>query len=353
MPVPSKTGTEPLRILITGANGFVGRHLIAHLLDAHSDETDEKAARPLRILAAVRPNRTGQIVEEPQATRAMSGWDGNLCGGTIELTDLDMCDEAAIESLIAHYHPHEIYHLAARASGADVDRATILAVNVQGTRYLLEAASRLSPFPRVLIISTGYVYGDTNPARPASENDPIGPLWRYGPYTDSKIEMENVAKAYRGFAIVLRPFAHTGPGQLPTFAIPAFASQLARIERGLEAPILRVGNLDAYRDILDARDIVRAYHLLMRHGIPGETYNLATGQAVQMRAVLNRLRELCTVPTEITFDPSRMRPADIAYSTGDPLRTWLTVGWKPRLALEETLRDTLNYWRIRIRELEA
>src|SRR5207302_276379 len=126
--------------------------------------------------------------------------------------------------------PTQIVNLAGRASGADSDRESLRAVNVAGVRNLLEAASTLSPFPRVLLVSTGYVYGNTDSERPAREEDPIGPLWRYGPYTDSKIEMESVARSYCGFMLTARAFAHTGPGQAPNFAIPSFARQLAKIE---------------------------------------------------------------------------------------------------------------------------
>ncbi len=147
-------------------------------------------------------------------------------------------------------------------------------------RALLEAASLLKPFPRVLLASTGYVYGNTERERPAQETDPIGPLWKYGAYADSKMEMENVAKAYRGLAVTARAFAHTGPGQTAAFAVPAFARQIARMERGLEPPELRVGNLDALRDLMDVRDVVRAYALLMNSDTPsGAAFNVSTGQA--------------------------------------------------------------------------
>jgi GDP-4-dehydro-6-deoxy-D-mannose reductase len=306
MPDTPSTSSEPTRVLITGAGGFVGRHLIQHL--------QETAETPLEITAAT-------------------------------LSELDICDAAATARIMEEVRPHHIYHLAARASGADADRETVFAVNVEGTRNVLEAAANLSPFPRVLVVSTGYVYGETDPERPARETDPIGPLWRYGPYTDSKIEMESVARNYRGFAIIVRPFMHIGPGQEPRFSIASFAQQLAQIERGLEPPILKVGNLDARRDLLDVRDVVRAYRLLMLHAPPGETFNVALGRPVVLRGAVEQLRALCTVPTQVMLDPTRQRPADIACSTGDAFPLRALTGWQPRFSLDTTLRDTLDTWR--------
>jgi GDP-4-dehydro-6-deoxy-D-mannose reductase len=324
-----------LRILITGAYGFAGRHLIANLLAASDRDTVE-------IVAAVHSEPSSA---ESAAAAALAGWDGRPIADRVVVTPLDVRDEKAVTDLIVRVRPHQIYHLAGRSSGADTDREAVFAINVTGTRNLLEAASLLSPFPRVLIVSTVYVYGNTNPERPAREEDPIGPLWRFGPYTDSKIEMENVAKAYRGLVLVARSGAHAGPGQMPAFAIPAFARQLARIERGMEPPQLHVGNLEAQRDLLDVRDVVRAYRLLMAQGVCGQTYNVTTGQPVTIRAALDGLRALCTVPTEIALDPARLRPADIACATGDPSRLRSATGWRPQYTLEETLRATLDYWR--------
>lgn len=332
--------TEPQRILVTGANGFVGRHLIAHLL-----ATADEDRLTVRIYAAVPPDHVAETAQPSLAFPETIGWRGGTEDGRVEVVGMEICDAQSVAAMVAHTRPLQIYHLAARASGADADRDAVFAVNAGGTRHLLEAASTLSPFPRVLLVSTGYVYGNTDPTRPAREEDPIGPLWHYGPYTDSKIEMETVAKGYRAFTLTARAFAHTGPGQRENFAIPGFAQQLARIELGFNSPELRVGNLSVERDLLDVRDVVRAYRLLMHHGHPGETYNVATGRPLSLQTVLDRLRALCAVPTGVVVDPSRLRAADILCSTGDPACLKATTGWEPRLSLETTLRDTLDYWR--------
>ena len=226
------------RVLITGANGFVGRHLIAHLL-----RLQDVNLPPVRIIAAVHVDDVERMRQEPESSFDSAGWIGGSVAGRVEIVGMELSDVGSLEALIAEHQPQQVYHLAARSSGADGDRDAIFAANVQGTRVLLEAASQLKPFPRVLLASTGYVYGNTERERPARETDPVGPLWKFGAYADSKIEMENVAKAYRGLAITARAFAHTGPGQAAAFAVPAFARQLARMERGMEPPELRVGNL--------------------------------------------------------------------------------------------------------------
>ena len=313
-----------MRILITGANGFVGRHLIHRLQAAES-------ARAIQIFAATHSNAENN-----------APIDGN---SQLEQVPLDIQDADATRLLLADIRPTHIVHLAARSSGADADRPMVFAVNVEGTRHLLNAARSLAEPPRVLLISTGYVYGNTEALWPARESDPLAMPVKFGAYTDSKVAMEAVAAEYGDLAFVARAFSHTGPGQSATFAIPAFARQLARIERGEQKPEISVGNLEAQRDLLDVRDVVEAYRLLLERGFPGGTYNVANAKPVAMREILDRLRALCTTPTEVQVDPNRLRPADIACSTGDALKIRTVTGWQPRYALDTTLGDTLAYWR--------
>ena len=265
---------ESPRILITGANGFVGRHLIAALQTAESWQAAQ-------IFAA-----THALVESERSI-------GN--GGPIVQALLDITDAGATLRLLTGLQPTHIVHLAARASGADTERDTVFAVNVEGTRHLLNAARSLPTVPRVLLVSTGYVYGSTTPDRPALESDPLASPGKFGAYTDSKIAMEAVAAEYADVAFVARAFSHTGPGQTPTFAIPAFARQLARIERGTQDLEIMVGNLEARRDVLDVRDVAAAYLRLLTYAVPGETYNIANGSPVSMREILDRLRGFCQV----------------------------------------------------------
>jgi GDP-4-dehydro-6-deoxy-D-mannose reductase len=331
----------PTRILVTGAGGFAGRHLMAHLIE----EARKPNADPVHITATFSPHGAAGKPLPSSAANCLMGWQGGDEGGLVSSVVMEMRDKAAIERTVAEVRPQQIYHLAARASGADIEREAMFAVNVGGTRSLLDAAALITPFPRVLAVSTGYVYGNVKPERPAREDDPLGPFWSFGPYTDSKLEMESVARSYRAFVIVARAFAHTGAGQTPSFAIPAFARQLARMEAGLEEPTLRVGNLTALRDLLDVRDVVKAYRLLMLHGERGTAYNVASGNPYSMQNLLDRMRGLCRVPTEIATDPARMRPADIACSSGDFYRLHSLTEWLPRIPLDETLETTLDYWR--------
>ena len=378
-----QSGNGEMRVLITGANGFVGRHLIAYLLgEVEAAASTPETAQTVRIFAGVHPNDVSAMQQEPTPVDNSSGsslrsgsfnaagWTSGAASGRIEVVGLELGDAEGLARLVMEIQPQHIYHLAARSSGAASDRDAVFAVNVAGTRHLLEAAALVRPFPRVLLASTGYVYGDTDPNRPAREEDPIGPLWRYGAYTDSKIEMETVARAYRAFAVVARAFAHTGPGQLPTFAVPAFATQIVRMERGLEPPQLRVGNLDAWRDLMDVRDVVRAYTSLMNrtsrtaeapadetpnaandaNGLPNDpnefnVFNVATGKPVQMRSVVERLCALSTARPEIVIDPDRLRPLDIACSTGDSSRLQAAADWRPAYTLEQTLSDMLAHLR--------
>lgn len=371
---------QEIRILITGAKGFVGRHLIAQLLETEDvrdagimlDENPSATAsgdrqnsidrymagsmyaknNRLRIFAGARAADFYQSSEKP-VSFDKEGWTGGVVQGFVEVVQVELEDSDSLAKLIARIQPHHIYHLAARSSGADIDREAVYAANVSGTRNLLEAAAHLVPFPRVLLASTGYVYGNTDPLRPAREEDPIGPLWKYGAYTDSKIEMETIARSYRAFAVCARAFAHTGPGQAPTFAVPGFARQIVRMERGQETCELRVGNLDALRDILDVRDVVRAYSALMMsvnwQNIAGEALNVSTGQPVRMRQVVEHLIALSQINPEIIVDPARLRPLDIATSTGDATRLAFLTHWKPKISLDTTLQDLLAYWRTQVK----
>lgn len=312
--------------LITGARGFVGRHLVAALTSAHGQQSC--ADLPVCIVAAAHDGSGTSVCD-----------DRTVCAEYAA----DIRDAGAVSKLFDTVQPDDVYHLAARASGADRDRQALWDVNVRGTRNVLDGARSLGRAVRVLVISTGYVYGDTRPERPAREEDALPePI---GDYAASKVEMERVAAAYPDIAIVVRAFTHTGPGQAPGYALSSFARQLALAEVGRQTAVLRTGRLDALRDILDVRDVVHAYGMLMRHGEPGKIYNMATAQPISLSTALTLLRGLCWIGTEAELDPARLRPADIGCSTGDPSRLKAATGWEPRRSLFQTLDDLLGYWR--------
>ena len=306
-----------MRVLISGANGFVGRYLIRHLLEAMPD---------VQI--------TGLTFQD-----SLTPWDERL-----RLISCDMTAPSGeeIRRLVAAEQPDHVYHLAGAASGAATDREAVFAVNVLGTQRLMAALAEEAPLARCLFASTGYVYGPCDPHRPAREEDAVAPV---GIYAESKRDAELWVRG--AGAIVARAFNHTGPGQTEAFAVPAFAKQIAQIEKGSQPPQIQVGNLEAQRDFLDVRDVVKAYHALMVQGIAGETYNVCRGEARSLKSALDDLLALSSRSIEIVADPERMRPADIPVSLGDPAKLTERTGWRPQISFSQTLQETLDWWRAR------
>ncbi len=318
-------------ILITGAFGFVGRHLITRLLRESSQHKVVAAALPSELQAAA--EWTSAL--SPAAQRRLA-WQA-----------LDINNPEMVRAVLVTSKPGAIVHLAARASGADPDREAVHRTNVVAVGTLLQEVRRTSDHlgspVKTLLISTGYAYGSSSIDRPSVESDPLE-YGRYGPYTDSKIEMERVAAEFADIVVIARSFSHTGPEQTPVFAVPSFARQIAMIERGALERDISVGNLDPLRDMLDVRDVVRAYELLIEHGALGETYNVSSSQPLSMRDILDRLRSMSSVPTTVSSDPERFRPADIGCSTGSYEKLQTATGWQPAYDINTTLADTLRWW---------
>jgi GDP-4-dehydro-6-deoxy-D-mannose reductase len=316
-------GTAPARrVLITGATGFVGGWL-AQELERHL---------PDAVLFGTAHRATGS--EE-------------LPAGLI-LCPVDLTDRQAVVSVVSEAQPDVVYHLAGFASGAGTDREGIFRANVEGTVHLLETLQAQGKPCRVLLASSGYVYGATSPGRPAKETDPIAAS---GAYAESKVAMEAAARPFAETGqlslTITRAFNHTGPRQGPDFVVPAFARQIARIENGEEQPVVRHGNLEALRDFLDVRDVVRAYRLLLFDipPVPWRVVNVASGTGVEVRTLLERLIGLARVQVTDENDPVRMRPSDIPESIGDPALLRSLTGWQPEVLLDKTLADTLDWWR--------
>ncbi len=156
-------------------------------------------------------------------------------------------------------------------------------------------------------------------------------------------------KSYGLPIIRTRGFNHTGPRRGEVFVVSNFAKQIAEIEAGRREPVIRVGNLDAIRDFTDVRDMVRAYWLALEKGIPGEVYNIASGKGWKIRDILENLLSLTDQKIDVQTDPNRLRPSDVMILIGDASKFRKTTGWEPRIPFEQTLNDTLNYWRHRIR----
>ncbi len=313
-------------ILITGAAGFAGSHLV-ELLARQADTT---------LVAWQRP------ASEPRPPRPH--W-ADAIGDRVEWQGIDILDRDAVRRELARVRPAIVYHCAGAAHVGRAWHSTepTFATNVRGTHHLIEGlrAAGCSD-SRVLIPSSSLVYAASNEA--IAEDHQIMPD---SPYALSKLGQEMVGVENTGGPVVLlaRAFNHIGPRQDPFFAASGFARRIADIERGQWSPEISVGNLDARRDLTDVRDTVRAYQLLAERGQPGRPYNVCSGRAVAMREVLDMLLARARVPIRVVTDPARYRPNDQPLVLGDPRRIQTELGWNAGIPLDTTLDDLLAYWR--------
>jgi GDP-4-dehydro-6-deoxy-D-mannose reductase len=243
---------------------------------------------------------------------------------------------------VAAVAPSAIVHLAAVSSTTDslADPAAAWRVNAVGTVNLTEAVREAAPEARVLLVSTGEVYGDTGD-EPAREDHAIEPR---SPYAASKAAAEiaagQAARAYGLDVVLARPFAHTGPGQDQRFALPSFAHQIAELERAGGGE-LKVGDLTVQRDLLDVRDVVSAYRALLEPAVPAGTYNVARGTSVPLSELVELLVADATAPIRVVRDPARLRAVDTPRLCGDPARLRAATGWAPAYRHADTLGDLL------------
>ena len=318
-------------ILVTGAAGFVGSHLLT-LLD--------RAAPAGTSLEAWRRPAASRGQASPAPPRPAPG------DYRVTWREVDLLDPAAVTRAITDTGPTQVYHCAGVANVWESwsnNHATLRA-NVLGTEHLLTALRDHGPPARVLIPSSALVYRPS--ASAIDETAPLGPV---SPYGLSKLaqEMLGLAAARQdGMTVLLsRSFTHVGPGQALSYAASSFAEQIARIESGGAEPVLSVGNLEARRDLTDVRDTVRAYQLLMTHGTPATPYNVCSGTAYQIQEVLDGLLANATVDVSVRHDRARTRPIDNPLLLGDRSRITQDLGWSPEIPLSRTLRDLLDYWR--------
>ncbi len=312
-----------MRALITGAGGFVGSHLCAYLLR----NTD------WQMVGTVYPHPVESQPPEPR----------------LRLTHADLRDPEGVRALVDEAQPDYVFHLAAQSfvPTSLADPWDTLENNIRAQLNLLEAVRLSGREVRVLVIGSNEEYGAPKPEElPQTEGSPLRPN---NPYAVSKVAQDFLGLQYHlayGLPVVrVRPFNHTGPGQSPRFVVPAFASQIARIEAGLQEPVMKVGNLDTARDFSDVRDIVRAYHLAVTQGEPGEVYNLASGRARSVQGLLETLLSLADTEIRVERDPARYRPVDVPEAYGSAEKFRQQTGWEPEIPFEQTLRDTLEYWR--------
>jgi GDP-4-dehydro-6-deoxy-D-mannose reductase len=296
-----------VRVLVTGAEGFVGQHLLPRLAAAGHEPIGRDR-------------------------------------------ELDVTDGAALEAALEEIAPEALIHLAAQASVAvsAADEELTFRVNVMGSRAVLEAVSRRAPSARVVWVGSGEVYGVAAPGTAAFDEG--APLRPRSAYARTKACADLLAGEYadRGLDVVrVRPFAHTGPGQTDAFVLPSFAKQLAEIAAGRREPRLCVGNLDSVRDFLDVEDVVEAYLRLLDTRVPPGVYNLASGTGRRVGDVLEGLIDTAGVQPAVEVDPQRFRPTD--HGVGDASRLRRATGWEARVSLEVTLERLFRDWSERMR----
>jgi GDP-4-dehydro-6-deoxy-D-mannose reductase len=253
--------------------------------------------------------------------------------------DVDVTDAKAVARAVAASAPEAVVHLAARSSVADSwgETSEVWRVNVLGTVNVLEAVLAEAPHARVLMVSTGEVYGRAEEL-PTPEESPIAPL---SPYAASKAAAELACGTSNVDVVVTRAFQHEGPGRDERFAIGSWTRQIARLEEA-GGGTLQVGDLSSRRDITDVRDVCRAYELLLDRAVSAGIYNVASGRMVSMREVLDLLVAGARCSIEIEVDPARSRPTDLPTMCGDASKLRAATGWTPTIPLEQTLADTLE-----------
>jgi GDP-4-dehydro-6-deoxy-D-mannose reductase len=292
-----------VRAAVTGARGFVGHHLTAHL------------------------SRAGDEV---------------LALDVDSATPVDITDASEIARVLAAIRPDVVYHLAARShvgeSWGDVEG--VRRVNVDGTANVLRACCD-SGVARVLVVGSAEEYGVVGTEMPIGEDTPLRPA---SPYARSKADAEALALAAHdqdGLGTVcVRAFNHTGPGQSTKFLVPALASRIVIVERSGGEEVA-IGNLDPVRDYTDVRDVVRAYRLLAQHGEVGCVYNVCSGVGVSVETIAGALLALAERPMRLVVDPDLVRPTDVPILVGDPARLMATTEWSPSIPLAQTVADVI------------
>jgi GDP-4-dehydro-6-deoxy-D-mannose reductase len=310
-----------MRVLVTGAAGFVGSHAMAELRKAgHS------------AIATVLP-----------------GQSTNLSGS--DLTEaIDLLDEPGMTGFIARHQPDACIHLAGIAfvPAAWEHPQTAFQVNVIGTINLLEAFRKNAPKAKVLCVTSSQVYGHQLRTAPIRESDPplLESLYALTKWS-ADVATLMYAQRYGMHTMTARPCNHIGPGQSENFVVSAFARQLIGIAAGRQPNVMQVGNLASEREFTDVRDTVRAYRLLLEKGHAGQAYNVATGKMTTIQALFDQLCTIVGVKPELTIDPKLYRPTD-SQPLIDTSQIFTHTGWKPEIEMAATLRDVVDDFRRRV-----
>ncbi len=313
------------KALIIGAAGFVGNYLITHLaLDKGMEVYATKLAH--------------ECLENQNA----------------QVFDLNILEKQEITDLLFKIRPDYIFHLAAQSSVgvAWKNPSLTIDVNIKGSVNVMDAIRELYYKPRVLLIGSGEEYGHIKPGEtPINEENHLRPGNIYAATKVCQNMIGSIyAKAYDMDLMLVRAFNHVGPNQLPMFVVADFCKQVVEIEKGLREPVMKVGNLRAMRDFSDVRDVVRAYGLLIEKGEKGETYNVGSGKAVAIQDILDLILSKSTAKINVEVDPAKIRPVDVPIIEADTTKIYKTTGWKTEIPLDQTIEETLNYWREKIDE---
>lgn len=316
-----------MRVLITGVTGFVGSHLAEYCLGLGHE------------IAGTMRWRSQQ--ENLEVVRSK-----------VQLYECDLRDSTAARSVITEFRPDRIFHLAAQSFVASSwsAPAETLTTNVLCQVNLFEAMREAGLDARVQVAGSSEEYGQVLEGElPIKETNPLRPL---SPYAVSKVAQDLLGfqyfKSYGQWIVRTRAFNHEGPRRGDVFVTSSFAKQIALAEAGKAEPVLQVGNLEARRDFSDVRDVVRGYWLALEHCEPGEVYNLGSGKDWRIADMANMLISMAKVPIEIRPDPARMRPSDVPVLLADTTKFREATGWEPTIPFEQTLQDTLDYWRGRV-----
>lgn len=310
------------KVLITGINGFVGMHLARELISLQYEVWGLSREKVLHS-------------------------DQN-----VQMIAADLTDKQSLYNAFVKVQPDAVFHLAAQSrpglSFSDPERT--FEVNTIGTLHVLDILGGLysqSYKPRVMIVGTAEEYGNVDVDKlPVTESAPLVPN---NPYSISKAAgyflCMQYHKSYGMDIIYLSPFSHTGPGQRDGFLIPDVCKQIVEIEKGIKPPVLVTGDLSSSKDYSDVRDVVRGYGQLLYSGAGGERYNLCSGKSIKVIDIVAKLLAMSNVPIEHKIDPKKFRPTEVTIMRGSYDKIHKTTGWLPEISLDQTLKDTLDWWR--------
>ena len=308
------------KVLITGAGGFVGKYLSKIYADKNEYE----------VYGTVR-NEADCVTD-----------------GCIKIV-LDLKKQELVDEIIKTIKPDIVVHLAAQSSVklAWEDPIETMYTNVIGTMFLLDSLKKYDNDAKIVLVGSSEEYGSAVKKDPyINEESSCVPenIYAISKYTQGRIG-RLYAKTYGMDIVMTRSFNHTGPMQSPTFVVSDFCRQVAMIEKGLQENVIRVGNLSAYRDFTDVRDIAYAYYLLSINGKRGEVYNVASGMTLQIEQILNKIVSMSDTQIIVEIDPNKFRPTEVPKICPDITKIKEDTGWEPKIDIDDTIEDVLNYWR--------